>query len=200
MRILVIRHGQSTGNLNRIFQGQGAFPLTDKGKIQAVLVAKKIKDSFESIDCIYSSDLIRAKESTEIIANILGRSKVIFDQRLREHDCGVLEGKVFSEELREKYLEPSNKDPDLRIPEGESSNEMNKRIKVSFEEIVKKTDENSTIMIITHGGVLGRLLKSILKLLPEGKTFSNCQINLIERKSKTDKWKLSLYNGEEYLE
>ncbi|MHA1186136.1 MAG: histidine phosphatase family protein [Candidatus Heimdallarchaeota archaeon] len=102
MRILVIRHGQSTGNLNRIFQGQGAFPLTDKGKIQAVLVAKKIKDSFESIDCIYSSDLIRAKESTEIIGNILGRSKVIFDQRLREHDCGVLEGKVFSEELREK--------------------------------------------------------------------------------------------------
>ncbi|MHA1365415.1 MAG: histidine phosphatase family protein [Candidatus Heimdallarchaeota archaeon] len=47
---------------------------------------------------------------------------------------------------------------------------MNKRIKVTFEEIVKKTDENSTIMIITHGGVLGRLLKSILKFLPEDRS------------------------------
>ena len=200
MRILVVRHGESTGNLNRIFQGHGPFSLTDKGKIQAVLVAKKIKDSFESINSIYSSDLVRAKETTEIISNILAISKVTYDQRLREHDCGVLEGKVFSEDLMTKYLDPGNKDPNYRIPEGESSNEMNERIKASFEEIVKKTDENRTIMILTHGGVLGRLLKVILKVLPEDKRFENCSINLLERESKKDEWKLTIYNGQKYSE
>ena len=117
MRILVVRHGQSTGNLNRIFQGQGPFPLTNKGKIQAVLVAKELKDKFDSINCIYSSDLVRAKESTEIVSNILGITEVIFEKRFREHNCGILEGKVFTEELKEKYLVPGNKDHDLRIPD-----------------------------------------------------------------------------------
>ena len=199
MRILIIRHGESTGNLNRIMQGQGPFPLTEKGKIQAVLAAKEIKDNFDSICCIYSSDLTRAKESTDIIYKILGITKVTFDQRLREHDCGFLEGKVFTEELKKKYLEPGFTDHDFCIPEGESRNEMTKRIKESFEEIVSKTQENSTIMIITHGGVLGRLLKSILNLLPEENTFANCKINLIERKTKKDDWKLVIYDGKDYL-
>ena len=132
MHILIVRHGQSTGNLNRIFQGQGPFPLTDKGKIQAVLVAKELKDKYESIDCIYSSDLVRAKESTEIIANILGITEVNFVEGFREHNCGILEGKIFTEELMEKYLAPWNKDHDLRIPEGESRNEMNNRIIIIF--------------------------------------------------------------------
>ncbi|MHA1125312.1 MAG: histidine phosphatase family protein [Candidatus Heimdallarchaeota archaeon] len=200
MQILLVRHGESTGNLNRIFQGQGAFPLTNKGKIQAVLAAKEIKDNFTSICCIYSSDLVRAKESTEIISNILDIKDITYDQRLREHNCGVLEGKVFSEELKEKYLTPGMKDHDLRIPEGESRNEMNKRIRESFEEIVTKTNKKDTVMIITHGGVLGRLLKTILNLVPEDKNFENCKVNLIERKTKTDNWKLLLCNGENYLE
>ncbi len=103
MHILIVRHGQSTGNLNRIFQGQGPFPLTDKGKIQAVLVAKELKDKYESIDCIYSSDLVRAKESTEIIANILGITEVNFVEGFREHNCGILEGKIFTEIYFDDY-------------------------------------------------------------------------------------------------
>jgi broad specificity phosphatase PhoE len=198
MRILIVRHGESTGNLNKIFQGQGSYPLTEKGKIQAVLVAKELKDKYNSIDCIYSSDLVRAKESAEIIANILGITEVTFVKGFREHNCGILQDKVFSDELIEKYLKPSMEEHSLKIPDGESRNEMVARISTAFDQIVSKTKEKSTILIITHGGVLGRLFKEILNLLPPEKNFENCKINLLERKSKNDDWKLVIYNGQEY--
>ena len=196
MRILLIRHGQSTGNLNRILQGQGNYPLTNKGKIQAVLIAKEIKDKFDSIGCIYSSDLLRAKETTEIVSGILGVKDITFDKRLREHDCGFLTGKAFTEELKKKYLDPMRTDNDFRIPEAETLNEMTKRIRDAFEELVNKSKETITILIITHGGTLNHLLKSHLDILPEDhKGFRNCSVNIIERKSEKDEWKLILYDG-----
>lgn len=191
MRILLVRHGQSTGNLQRILQGQGDFPLTAQGKDEANQLGEEIKAKFTPIDRIYSSDLPRAKETTEIISTILGKSNITYDTRLREHDCGFLQGEVFKEEYKTDYLDPLSADHDFRIPEGESINEMKQRIEEVFNETVNNSKEKDSILIITHGGVLSRLLKQILNLLPDNAVFGNCSIFVIERESPNSDWKIT---------
>jgi 2,3-bisphosphoglycerate-dependent phosphoglycerate mutase len=196
MRILLTRHGQSTGNLLKILQGQGDFPLTVQGKDESIKLGEEIRDKFTPIDNIYSSDLPRAKETTEIISTILGINSVTYDMRLREHDCGFLQGEVFKEEYKIEYLDPLFADHDFRIPEGESINEMKQRVNEVFNEIVTKSKEKESILIVTHGGVLSRLLKQILNLLPEKAVFENCCINIIERKTQNNSWQLTYFNNE----
>ena len=80
MRILLLRHGQSEANKEHIIQGHMDSPLSDLGRDQAKNVGKKLLDSEITFDAVYSSDLIRAKETAKIITKILGVEKIAFDK------------------------------------------------------------------------------------------------------------------------
>lgn len=142
--IYLVRHGQTDWNLEKKIQGHIDVPLNNNGKRQAELVSEAIKDL--KINKIYSSDLVRAKETAAIINKKLNL-KITLDNRLREFNYGDLEGVVkttFSEDIWDEF----NSNPE-RI-HAESSESVYNRIKEFFDEL----NINDNILIVTHGGAL----------------------------------------------
>lgn len=92
--LLLIRHGQSEGNIRQLFYGHTDGPLTPLGQRQAELTGKYLKD--EKIDLLYSSDLIRAHDTAAATAERKGMP-IISDCALREINAGEWEGRPFDE-------------------------------------------------------------------------------------------------------
>src|SRR3989344_5835107 len=88
----IVRHGQTEWNTKGLLQGHGDSPLTYLGVKQA----EQIRDELKSIhfDAIFSSDLLRAKRTAEIVA-LERKIAVKTTQALRERDFGHFEGKPF---------------------------------------------------------------------------------------------------------
>src|SRR3954452_11777953 len=79
-RLLLVRHGQSEWNAVGRWQGQADPPLTELGRAQARAAARAIGE----LDAVFSSDLRRARETAEVIAECIGVGPVISDAGLRE--------------------------------------------------------------------------------------------------------------------
>ena len=91
MEFYFVRHGESEANLLNIVSNRGSLHgLTGKGKQQAAALARKLK--YRGITRLYSSPLLRAVQTTEILAGVLDLPYDIVDA-LREYDCGIIEGK-----------------------------------------------------------------------------------------------------------
>ncbi len=193
-----MRHGQSTANKLRIIQGHKDYPLTKQGEKEAEELAQQmLKDNF-SCSGFYSSDLTRAKGTTEILAEILGLEVTKYDERLREMNLGNRQGKnvddlaVEEKQFGERVFE----EHDLHFPGGESVNDMKNRVNESLEEIINSHNEKETILILGHGGTLYHILYHILDIyLETDELFSNCSYNEIYRESSSDKWKLGIFNS-----
>lgn len=151
--IYAIRHGQTDWNKEGIIQGGGSnCPLNEEGLKQAKILAEKLKNFH--ITKIYSSDLLRAKQTTEEINKIL-KVKVVYSPLLRETNYGEVEGKKSAEiDKVERYVQICEAvdagDNDAHFPCGESRNMVVKRFK-NFLQSIKDKDN---ILISTHGGIL----------------------------------------------
>ncbi len=158
----VIRHGETIANVEKRFGGHTNTDLTEKGKEQA--------RNFESTECydyIICSDLNRAIQTAEIIADKIGfdKSKIIKDSNLREKNFGDFEGLTRAEAIK-KFPEFANDIYDLVDNHPEKANietipNFESRILRAFEEIKTKYQGNK-VLIVTHGGVL-RTLENKLK-------------------------------------
>ncbi|MBK5114066.1 MAG: histidine phosphatase family protein [Candidatus Heimdallarchaeota archaeon] len=200
MRFYLVRHGQSEANLHRIIAGHGEYPLTDLGKEQAKSLGQELLKKGIKFDAVYSSDILRASETANIICSEMGIKEIIFDKRLREGDAGVFEGR-FGEKLTKEeseFLDSTMRiDKDVKIPDGESNLDMTIRIKEAFLEIIEKHPEDSTILIVGHGGTHYHILVRVLALLPEkiDEWFGSCKLNIIERESEKSAWKITMFNN-----
>lgn len=113
MRLILVRHGESEANAKGINQGQYLdTPLTKKGVEQAKKVAKRLKE--EKIDMIYSSDLIRAKQTAREI-NKFHDLKIIFDKRIREKDHPIEESENFISRVKSFFDEIKDKSKNILI-------------------------------------------------------------------------------------
>jgi broad specificity phosphatase PhoE len=91
MKIFFARHGESPANILHKISNRGLkHPLTSKGREQAHRLAERLQD--HSISCIYSGPILRAIETTVIIANQLGVDYEV-TEALREYDLGDLEAR-----------------------------------------------------------------------------------------------------------
>jgi len=147
--LIFVRHGESEGNKLNRFNGSLNMPLTEKGKLQAQKTAEYLDKC--KIEKIYASDLSRAKETAQIIAN-RNNLQVILDKNLREINGGDFEGKLY-EDLQKLYpKEYAMWQYDLgncTCPNGESIRELLKRFNKRIIEIVKE-NQHKTIVIATH--------------------------------------------------
>ncbi len=142
--IYLVRHGKTDWNIEKRIQGHIDISLNDNGKQQVENVAETIKNL--KIDEIYSSDLLRAKETAEII-NKKFKLDIKVDRRLREFNYRDLEG-VVKTSYTEEMWDDINKDPEkVHV---EPSEKVFDRIKSFFDEL----DINKNYLIVTHGGVL----------------------------------------------
>ena len=163
MKILLIRHGETTGDLEDRYGGSYDDHLTDKGRDQLKQTASQVAG--KGIEIIFHSPLIRARESAEIISDANNYPIKQWDN-LEERHYGILTG-LTKQEALEKYPEvvEAHKDPMNTDPEGESFKDFNDRVVKTFEEIKKQTYD--TIAILAHGGSLKRILEHLNQTLPD---------------------------------
>lgn len=156
--LYLVRHGQTDWNKVHKITGQSDIPLNDEGKLQAKELSKSLQDVH--FDAIFSSDLIRAKQTAEILA--AERQLAIETSHLmRERNFGSIEGHA-TDELRaliDSYRKLSDKEINAhKIDEAyESNDELIGRV-ITFLREVSVAYMGKKVLIVTHGSVLRTLL------------------------------------------
>ena len=146
IRLLLVRHGQSTWNASGRWQGQADPPLSALGRHQARVAA----DALGTPDVIVSSDLERANHTALILSETLGVGPVVIETGLRERDAGEWAG-LTRDEIEAGwpgYLESRRRPPGF---EGETS-----IVTRAIEDITRIHAEydGGEIVAVTHGGVV----------------------------------------------
>ena len=149
--VLLARHGETDDNRPPVrFQGWRDTPLNDTGRRQAHELAAKLAGS--GIKSIWSSDLIRARETAEIVARRVGLG-VCLDARLREGCRGRWEGHLFPDVARaepELFARWEHAGRDWRFPDGESLQEQLDRVSACVEDV--RATRRLPALVVCHGG------------------------------------------------
>ena len=157
MKLTFTRHGESLANtLNIISNRDLPHPLTPKGREQAAALASRLRG--RGITRVYTSPILRALETAEIVAKSLNQSVQIANA-LREYDCSILEGRGDAEawELHERtiadWLAARRRDD---CPEGgETFKDIRDRFVPFIESLVEDIgDSDEHLLLVTHGGIL----------------------------------------------
>jgi len=163
-RIFLIRHGEPVQGQGKIFLGQFDVPLSEEGKRQALLAGKSLALKKANPKRIYTSDLLRARETADIIAEQLG-APVEPDKLFREMAMGIWDGELI-EDIKAKFPgEYARRGDDLRnyrVPGGENFYDLHGRVTREFyrifeEDIRKGGEDPGDIVIVAHLGVLNAL-------------------------------------------
>jgi len=164
-RIFLIRHGQPEQHCGKIILGQYDTPLSEIGKSEAETAAEKLAGEGARIKRIYTSDLKRAIQTAEIIAEKFGNVPVFQVAAFREVAMGEWDG-VLIEDIKAKFPEEyARRGEDIinyRIPGGENFFDLNSRVIKAFHRIIKEdfqeADEDpGDLVIVAHIGVLSVL-------------------------------------------
>lgn len=157
-----VRHGESTANTTRVIANRTTdyAPLTEKGRQQARELLNTLQ-SQGGITAIYTSPLMRAKETAEILAAGLGADLHVADA-LREPCCGMLEGRGDEEAWRHHATQEEEwqcGNHAYRIPGGESFRDVEKRFRPFIEKITSEAEETAgNTLIVSHGSILMNML------------------------------------------
>lgn len=147
----ILRHGEARSNKEQFVSSwpeKVNNPLTEKGKKQVKKIIPKLKR--ENIDLIFSSDLLRCKQTAEMISKS-SKFKIKFDKRLRETNVGIFNGRTVEE--WENFFKNKKERFIKRPPKGESKRDVYKRM-LDFIKEINKRYTNRSILIISHGDVL----------------------------------------------
>ena len=153
-KVILVRHGETDWNAEGRIQGHLPVPLNERGLAQAEAVATQLAPL--DFSALYSSDLVRARQTAEAIARCKGMS-IRSDERLREWDLGILSGLTRSAagKLRaEAYGIFLNHLVDEPIPEGESMRARYRRV-ISAVQDIASVHQGETVVVVSHGGPLG---------------------------------------------
>lgn len=148
-KLLLVRHGQSEWNAMGRWQGKANPPLTDLGKEQALIAAKKLPD----FSILASSDLVRARETAEIFAKAHDKDSndILIEPQVQERDAGEFSG-LTRDEIDKKfpgYLAQN------RWPSGwEPDDVLIKRLREGLGRIITSSTESDSIVVVTHGGCI----------------------------------------------
>ncbi len=147
--VYFIRHGELNNPKQVFYDREVPLPLNRIGKKQIESLGRFfLKNSIFS-EVIYSSPLLRTKQSAKILSKLFGNKKIIFDKRLLERSSKNIAGRplVLEKEWGDQYRNP-NADYMVESPES-----MAKRISACIQELIKK-HKGKTFFIISHGDPL----------------------------------------------
>ena len=166
MKLYFARHGESEANLLRVFSNRGLrHGLTKVGRAQATILARALQPA--PVAGLYTSPLLRAVQTAEIVAEVLGLNYAITDA-LREYDCGVWEGRSDDagweeyERVLAAWIEKG--DWEARMEGGESFDDMRMRFVPFVERLVEQHGDSPTgFGLIGHGGLYRCMLPLVLE-------------------------------------
>lgn len=190
-KLYLIRHGQSAGNAEGRFGGHSPTPLSNLGIEQALLTAQTLAK--EKIDAIYTSDLLRAVQTAEPLAEMLDLP-IVKTSAFRERHIGVLEGLTFDESKEsfpKDYYALVNRNIHHVITKGESYRHLLRRATGELREILR-IHRGEKVVIYSHTGAICFLTLHLLgainrftKQTPWLVT-SNCGINRFEIRGRNN--------------
>jgi len=169
--ILLIRHGQSEWNKLNLFTGFKNIELSEQGIDEANKAGQNFKNLNIKFDIVFTSELKRAQETAKIILKNLDQwdhlyreGKIITDIKLNERDYGDLTGlnkKETADKFGEDQVHKWRRGYSDQPPNGESLEDVVRRVKIYFEESINpaiQSAENKNILIAAHGNSLRALL------------------------------------------
>ena len=181
MKIYILRHGETDLNSQGVMQGILDIPLNRNGRELAAVTGRAMKGI--RFDGCYTSPLIRAAETAEIILRESGNDiRPVTDARLREINCGDLEGKKLSElgDAGIRFMADPARFPGF--PNGETLQDICRRPQSILKELIAKDDGNP-YLLSTHGCAM-RAMVNYLNDNPDNFWFGsvpyNCSMTIIE--------------------
>ncbi|MEK7597353.1 MAG: histidine phosphatase family protein [Patescibacteria group bacterium] len=164
--IYLTRHGETEWNEKKLIQGHSDVPLNKKGEEQAKQLGKEL----ENIDftTVFSSDLLRAKNSAEIII-AEKKLKVVTIKTLRERFFGRFERKplnVLRKTIGEVMLVSKEKQKELNLFDVENDEDIISRL-IPFMKKVANKYLGKNVLMVTHGGLLRAFLSYVDYKIPE---------------------------------
>lgn len=198
MRILLIRHGRQNSPLCNV-----NVPLSEEGRRQAALLGERLKR--EPIDAVWSSDLIRAVETADIINESLHVPREIRED-LREISFGDMEGlsdSVIADRFELFLRGRAKMEKDMAYPGGESAADVVARVLPVMNEIASY--DYDTVAVVTHGGVIRSMVAYYLgmdlaKVPLLAGHLENCGITELWVRKSDGRVSLNRFNDAAHLE
>ena len=169
--ILLIRHGQSEWNKLNLFTGFKNIELSEQGIDEANKAGQNFKNLNIKFDIVFTSELKRAQETAKIFLknldqwdHLYGEGKIITDIKLNERDYGDLTGlnkKETADKFGEEQVHKWRRGYSDQPPNGESLEDVVRRVKIYFEESINpaiQSADNNNILIAAHGNSVRALL------------------------------------------
>lgn len=184
MRLLLIRHAESTGNRQGRLQGRADFPLTERGRRQAQELAATL--SRRPISAVSSSPIRRALDTAEAVAGPL-ELEVESQAALQEYDFGELSGLTWTDirerrpHLFEQLLSDSAEFPHYPGEEGREA--FRERVCEALGTIADRYEGEEAVAVVTHAGPIAAFLMDIFKRgyqRPIPFTLDNASVTTVE--------------------
>ncbi|HWY79808.1 MAG TPA: 2,3-bisphosphoglycerate-dependent phosphoglycerate mutase [Candidatus Sulfotelmatobacter sp.] len=166
--LILVRHGTSTYNEKGIWAGWDNPELTDKGKEEAKIAGECLKDIH--FNEAYTSDLIRHKQTLQIILNVINQHdvKIIESNAIKERNYGDFTGKnkwEVKQQLGETAFLKLRRSWDFPVPHGESLKQVYEREIPYYENsILPQLKAGKNILISGSGNSLRALIKYLEKI------------------------------------
>ena len=156
-----MRHGETSANLAGVWHGSLDTPLTERGREQALRVARFLRGRCAEASAVYTSPLLRARDTALAIAESLGL-ELRLERGLSEYHLGSWEGKTYRE-LHETHRlwDEMRRDPDFAPHGGESPRQVTERITAALRRI-GEVHPGERVIVVTHGGALSMALAAII--------------------------------------
>ena len=161
MELLIIRHGESEADILHVHEGRADFELTARGHKQAKAMAAYVSQNY-SVAAIYCSTLKRARQTASHLSDAVGLP-VKPEEKLMEFNNGLLAGLDHETVLR-KYPYVENLPVHASVYEQESALEFRFRAEYMLSKILSENSADSTVAVVTHGGMINQLYRSLLRL------------------------------------
>ena len=159
--LILVRHGETSANIDSVWHGSIDTPLSERGERQAARVAQYLGEAFPDASGLYASDLQRARLTADAIGEVLGLPTRL-EEDLREYHLGSWEGKPYSELYRvHKLWHHIKTDPDFAPHGGESPRQVASRLTAALRKIAAD-HPGERVVVVTHGGALSMAMGAIL--------------------------------------
>ena len=194
-QLMLVRHGETLHNVAGIAQGWNDSELSERGRAQVQRLAERVASYAPT--ALYSSPLGRALSTAQAIASVTGLEVRTLDE-LREMNYGGWEGRSFLDVRREE-LETYERwiaDPDCPCPEGESHNDVRRRIEAALSKV-----NSERPILVTHGTAIRIGATAILSApigLSRHLAQDNAALNLFVWRA--DRWVLKVWNDTSHCE
>ena len=198
-RICLIRHGETAWNAELRIQGHRDLPLNGSGLAQAEALAGRLAG--QRFDALYSSDLLRARQTAQPLADALGLA-LRLEPELRERHFGCCEGKTREEILAGDAAVAealAARRADYVLPGGESLSQHLDRVVACLSRLARR-HAGQTIAVVAHGGVLDlvyRRVHGVPMERPRDFPLPNASINWLAVDG--DRWRLDSWGDTAHL-